>query len=223
MIPFDESAIMAFFGEYVYRPEYVYGFLTIFMLASSFGFPIPEEVVLISAGLVANASLHPETFPPPFPGAEGVNIWVLCVVAFFAVFGSDVIVYLLGRVFGSKIIKTKFFQKQVAGKGFDTINSWFQKYGAFACGVFRFTPGIRFPGHLSCGLLGIPLWKFCLVDGFAALVSVPTQIYFVGTYGGVILKKIAEFKIYVAYAAAALLVVWLIRKIYLKNVRKPIS
>lgn len=220
MISFDEASIMAFFGEYVYRPEYVYGFLTIFMFASSFGFPVPEEVVLVSAGLVANAAHHPESFPPPYPGAEGVNLTILCIVAFLAVFGSDLIVYFLGRFFGARIIKTKFFKKQVAGKGYDTINSWFQKYGAFACGVFRFTPGIRFPGHMSCGLLGIPVWKFCLVDGFAALVSVPTQIYFVATYGGVILKKIAEFKVYVAYVLAAMLVVWLIRKVYLRNVRK---
>ena len=191
------------------------------MLAASFGLPIPEEIVLITSGLVANMAQHPETFPPPYPGAVGVDTVTLCIVSFVAVLGSDTIVYLIGKYFGARIIKTNFFQKQVAGgKGWDRINQFYAKYGGLAAGVFRFTPGLRFPGHLSCGLLGIPLWKFILVDGLAALLSVPTQIYLVATYGNVVLQKMAEFKLYLLYVVVALLVVWLLRKVYLKNVRK---
>lgn len=221
-IEFSHNALMAFFSQYAYQPAYVYGFITLFMFASSFGLPVPEELVLVTAGLVAYMAHNPDKFPPPYDGAEGVNVLTLAVVCFLAVFLSDFIVYLIGKFFGGKIIKTKFFQKQVAGKGFDRINSWFQKYGGWACGIFRFTPGLRFPGHMSCGLLGIPLWKFALVDGLAALISVPTQVYFVATYGEIILNKIAEFKIIAVSVLGALLVIWLIRKIYLKNVRKNV-
>jgi membrane protein DedA with SNARE-associated domain len=139
-----------------------------------------------------------------------------------AVFVSDFVVYLIGKFFGARIIKTKFFQKQVAGKGFDKINSWFQKYGGLACGIFRFTPGLRFPGHMSCGLLGIPAWKFIAIDGLAALISVPTQVYFVSQYGEVILGKVAEFKMYGVIVLAVIFVAWLIRKIYQKNVRQNV-
>jgi membrane protein DedA with SNARE-associated domain len=218
-IEFSQHALMSFFSQYAYRPEYVYGFITIFMFASSFGFPVPEELVLVSAGLVAYMAHHPEKFPPPYAGAEGVNVITLSIICFLAVFLSDFIVYLIGKFFGAKIIKTKFFQKQVAGKGFDKINSWFQKYGGLACGIFRFTPGLRFPGHLSCGLLGIPVWKFMIIDGTAALISVPTQVYFVSKYGEVILDKLAEFKMIVGSILAVFFVVWLIRKVYFKNVR----
>ena len=190
------------------------------MFASSFGLPVPEELVLVTSGLVAYMAHNPDKFPPPYVGAEGVNIITLAMVCFIAVFLSDLIVYLIGKFFGGKIIKTRFFQKQVAGKGFDTINSWFQKYGGWACGIFRFTPGLRFPGHMSCGLLGIPLWKFIMIDGLAALISVPTQVYFVATYGEIILNKIAEFKLIGLVILSVVLVIWLIRKVYLKNVRK---
>lgn len=219
-IEFSHNALMAFFSQYAYQPAYVYGFICLFMFASSFGLPVPEELVLVTAGLVAYMAHNPDKFPPPYDGAEGVNVFTLAVVCFLAVFLSDFIVYLIGKFFGGKIIKTKFFQKQVAGRGFDRINSWFQKYGGWACGIFRFTPGLRFPGHMSCGLLGIPLWKFALVDGLAALISVPTQVYFVATYGEIILNKIAEFKLIAISVLGVLLVMWLIRKIYLKNVRK---
>jgi membrane protein DedA with SNARE-associated domain len=220
MIEFSEAGLLKFFAEYAYQPGYVYGFICCFMLAASFGLPIPEELTLISAGLVAHMAQHPDVYPPPYPGAEGVNTVTLCIVSFLAVFGSDFVVYMIGKVFGGRIIKTKFFQKQVAGAGFDKINSWFQKYGGWACGIFRFTPGLRFPGHLSCGLLGIPLWKFCAVDGLAALLSVPTQVYVVSVYGEVILGKLKEFKIILLYVLAAALVIWLIRRVYLKHVVK---
>ncbi len=218
---FTPDHLMAFFSQYAYQPMFVYMFVTLFMLAASFGLPIPEELVLITSGLVAYMAHHPEQYPPPTPGAEGVNIVTLCIVSFFAVLGADTVVYLIGKIFGGRIIKTKFFQKQVAGEGFDRINRWFQKYGSFAAGIFRFTPGLRFPGHLSCGLLGLPLWKFLLVDGAVALISVPTQVYIVGTYGGDILKKIAEFKKYVLIGLAVAALIWLGRKVYQKWATKP--
>lgn len=219
-IELSEAGLFNFFGQFAYEPAQVYTFVFLFMLAASFGLPIPEELTLISVGLVANMANHSDLYPPPYPGAEGVNTITLCIVSFLAVFLSDLVVYLVGKIFGGRIIKTKFFQKQVAGAGFEKINSWFQKYGGWACGIFRFTPGLRFPGHLSCGLLGIPLWKFCAVDGMAALLSVPTQVYVVATYGRVVLEYLKEIKIYLLITAAVCLVIWLGRKVYLKNVRK---
>lgn len=217
MPEFNEAYFMAIFAKYAFEPMYVYGFLVFFMFASSFGLPIPEEITLVSAGLIAHFA---KVTPPPYPGAEGVDTVTLCIVAFLAVFGSDFVVYGIGKFFGARIIKTKFFHKQMAGDGWDKINSWFQKYGGWASGIFRFTPGLRFPGHLSCGLLGIPAWKFIAIDGTAALLSVPTQVYFVSEYGDVIIQKIGQFKTYMLYVAGAVLVVWLVRKIYKRNVRK---
>jgi hypothetical protein len=51
------------------------------------------------------------------------------------------------------------------------------------------------------------------------LISVPTQIYFVSTYGELILEKLAEFKMIVGTIIGVLFVLWLVRKVYLKNVR----
>lgn len=222
-IEFSQQALMTFFSQYAYQPMYVYGFIVVFMLASSYGLPVPEELVLVSAGLVAYMAQVPDKFPPPYPGAEGVDVVTLCIVCFLAVLFSDLQVYLIGKYFGGRIIKTKFFQKQVAGEGFNKINVFFQKYGGLACGIFRFTPGLRFPGHLSCGLLGIPLWKFLAIDIVAAGLSVPTQVYFVATYGEIILDKMAEFKMYVLAVLAVVAVIWLVRKIYIKKFAKKVA
>jgi membrane protein DedA with SNARE-associated domain len=218
-IEFNHEALMTFFSQYAYQPLYVYGFIIMFMVASSFGFPVPEELVLITSGLVAYMAHHPEKYPPPFPGAQGVDVFTLCLVCFLAVFLSDALVYFIGKFFGAKIIRTAFFQKSLAGQGFDRINSFFHKYGGWAVGVFRFTPGLRFPGHLSCGLLGIPVWKFFVIDTLAAGLSVPTQVYFVATYGDVILHKLAQFKMYLGIGLAVVALFWIGKKIYQISIR----
>jgi membrane protein DedA with SNARE-associated domain len=220
MFGLDASFFSGLFEPLIYQPINLYLFVTGFMLLSSFGLPIPEEIVLVSSGLIAHMAQDPAKYPPPFPGAEGVNTITLCIVATLAVFGSDNLVYFLGKVFGAKIIKTKFFQKQVAGAGFDRINGWFQKYGGLACGIFRFTPGVRFPGHLSCGLLGIPIWKFMLIDGIAVLISVPTQVYLVSKYGHLILDNMEQVKIVVFSLLGAALLFWGGRKFYQKKFPK---
>lgn len=208
-----DGSIVEFFAGYAYQPYFVYGFIILFMTASSFGLPIPEEMTLVSAGLVAFMAKNPAQFPPPSPDAQGVNLIVLSIVCFLAVLGSDVLIYYLGKIFGRRLIKSKFFNNRVGQERFNKINLIFQKYSYWACGLFRFTPGVRFPGHMSCGLMGIPLWKFMLVDGFAALISVPTQVILVATYGDVILAKIKEFKIALGVIILIILLIWLVQKL----------
>lgn len=212
MFEFD---VLQFFAKYAYEPYYVYSFIVLFMTASSFGLPIPEEMTLVSAGIVAYMARNPDLYPPPFPGAEGVNLVLLCVICFIAVLGSDLLIYTIGKLFGKKLIKTEFFNNRIGHERFNKINQIFQKYSFWACGLFRFTPGVRFPGHMSCGMMGIPLWKFILVDGFAALISVPTQVLLVAYYGEVILDKIKEFKIVLAIIIGVLIVLWLGRKLFI--------
>jgi hypothetical protein len=62
-----------------------------------------------------------------------------------------------------------------------------------------------------------------VIDILAAGLSVPTQVYFVATYGEIILDKMAEFKLYVLAVLGIAAIVWLLRKVYLKNVRKKIA
>ena len=220
MADFD---LIAFFAQYAYQPTFVYLFIIGFMTASSFGLPIPEEMTLISAGLVGHMAMHPEVYTPPSPGATSVNLTLLAIICFIAVLGSDLLIYTLGKFFGPRITESKFFNKVIGQKNYKKINGLFDKYGHYACGLFRFTPGIRFPGHLSCGIMGVPLWKFLLVDGSAALISVPTQVLLVAYYGEVILEKIREFKMYLIVVLGIVAVCWVVYKLYQYFMKRKLS
>lgn len=208
--------LIEFFSAYAYEPTLVYVFIISFMTASSFGLPIPEEMTLVSAGIVAYMANNPQKYPPPTPDAQGVNLTVLCIVCFVAVIGSDLLIYALGRLAKDKIKNSKLFLKLLPPKKFAKIDILFQKYGYWASGIFRFTPGVRFPGHLSCGIMKVPVWKFLAVDGSAALISVPTQVLIFATYGEVILDKFKEFKIILGIVFLLFISVVLIRK-FIKN------
>ena len=101
----SQESLILFFGQFAYEPLTIYGALITLMVMSSFGFPVPEEVTLVSVGLVAFLAQHPEIYAPPSPDASPVNPNYLATVAFFAVFLSDCLVYTIGRTFGSKALR----------------------------------------------------------------------------------------------------------------------
>ncbi len=192
-----EEFVREFFAAYVYYPYSIYGGILLFMLASGFGLPIPEEVVLVSAGFIGYLSLHPDIIhnPPPFPGAPTVNVYILAGVALFSVLFADFLIYSLGKRFGPRFFRTKFFSRLMTPERMSRAQTWVKKYGYFTVFIFRFTPGVRFPGHLICGAMGLSPYKFVAVDGFAAMMSVPTQVLLVSFYGEEIMKYLREFKL----------------------------
>ncbi|RYZ76221.1 MAG: DedA family protein [Proteobacteria bacterium] len=215
-----EHIITELFSQYAYSPWLVYGAVCLFMLLSAFGLPIPEEIVLISAGFVGHMALHPADYPPPYPGAPSVNIYVLAFVSFVAVMGSDFLIYVLGKKFGPRMFKMKWFARLISENALDRIQRWTRKYGAWAVFAFRFTPGVRFPGHLMCGAMGLSPWRFVGVDMIAAGISVPTQILLVSLYGETILRYFGQFKLYLFSTFGVLLIAFLIYKVIQRRTLK---
>lgn len=193
----SEERIFVWLSQFAYEPTTVYATLVSMMLLSAFGLPIPEEVTLLSIGLLAYMGANPALYPPPFLGAPVIQPIEAALVATLAVFGADFLVYWIGRVFGRKLIHHPRLSHIFSTKLIEKAESFTKKYGMLATGIFRFTPGVRFPGHILCGMMRMPAWKFALVDGFAVAISVPTQILLIAHYGEAILGVLKEFKIVV--------------------------
>ncbi len=186
-----EEYIFELFQQYAYQPYTVYAFIVTLMVLSSFGLPIPEEVTLVSTGFLAYIGTKPDLYPPPYEGAPTVDAYTASIFCLLAVFISDYLIFLLGKYFGPRILQFEYFKKN--HESIDKVRTWIQKYGFWAAGIFRFTPGIRFPGHFSCGMMGVSSWKFFAVDGTAALFSVPTQVILVSMYGKEIIDTFREY------------------------------
>lgn len=207
---FSEDQLFAWFAQYAYQPLLVYLAVVVLMLASSFGLPIPEEVTLVSLGLVCYMGSRPDLYPPPFEGAAQVDVATAATIAFFAVFLSDFLVFSLGKFFGGRIINRPFLGRYRAS--LDKVKSWVTKYGIWAAGLFRFTPGLRFPGHFSCGMLGLKSPKFLAIDGLACLISVPTQVLLIAYYGETIFENIKEAKLILLAVALVAVTIYFLKK-----------
>lgn len=179
---------LLYFSE---QPELVYTLVVLFMFASSFGLPVPEEVVIVSLGTMSNLAYQKHN---SFDFAH-LNPLYAAVVCSFAVLLSDFIVFSIGRYLRPKIEKISYCRQFFRRRSTDRVQQWMQKYGYWSAGLFRFTPGMRLPGHLACGMFGVKPSQFLIVDGFAALISVPSQILLIGFYGDEILKLLAQYKL----------------------------
>ncbi len=218
----QNEQIFQWLSEYAYQPNLVYLGAFVLMMASGFGFPLPEEVSIISVGILAYMGAHPELFPPPMPGAAVVNGYEAAAVLTFSVFLADMMVFVIGRTAGRKIMNRPSFQRFFGGRTMDRVNNFVKRYGSWAAFLFRFAPGIRFPGHLFLGMTHFPWLRFFLIDGFAVLISVPTQVLLVFFFGEAILTLIRKFKIILAVVLGSLILFFIMKK-YLQMRKNRLS
>ena len=207
-----EEIILNFFLSYSAEPIIVYTAIAILMTMGSFGLPISEEVVIISAGLMAYIGSHPELYPPVKESADFMTIHTTALVCFLSVFLSDFLVFNLGRLL-SNSMKNKYINQLVSPKKMERISKWIHRHGYLYPAVFRFLPGLRFPGHISSGFFKIPFSQFILVDGLAAALTVPTQVIFIGIFGHTIIEHLKIFISALAFLMIAFIILFILRKI----------
>ena len=150
--------LVGFFTEYGYWAVFV------ILVACGFGLPIPEDITLVSGGVISGLGL---TNPH----------WML-VVGLAGVLFGDSTMFILGRVFGYRVQRIRTFRKILSPRRFSQIQRKFKKYGLGLLFVARFLPGLRSPIFLVAGMSRrISYLTFIAMDGVAALISVPIWIY----------------------------------------------
>ncbi|MBI1854110.1 MAG: DedA family protein [Planctomycetes bacterium] len=188
-----EQWILDRFAELAWHPWKAYGLMVVLLVSASFGQPLPEEVSLIAAGLLSFMAAHPADYPPPYPGAVGVDVHLAAVICFVSVLGADLLVFWLGRRYGAMVLQWKLLRRFLSPERLERVTSRVRRRGYIAAGLFRFTPGLRFPGFFACGMLGLSVVKFTLADGLMAVLTVPTQIYLVAIFGERIIHQLKHF------------------------------
>lgn len=149
----------------ILTPYGTYSYFVMFgiLLACGFGFPMPEDIVLISGGILASRGI--------------THFGAVHAVCMAGVLCGDCIVYYMGRRFGPQI-KSKGIFKKIINENIDRrVSEVMHKYGDKVIFMARFMPGLRTPVFMTCGIYQVKPWKFFLLDGAAAIISVPLWIY----------------------------------------------
>lgn len=133
------------------------------LLACGFGLPLPEDVPLVTAGLLS--------------GLGYVDFWYTLFICMLGVLLGDSIIFFIGKKFGNKVKKAYLFKKILTDDREKKISKWFHTHGDKSIFFARFAPGLRMPVFFSAGVYKVPFWKFFAFDGFAALISVPLWVW----------------------------------------------
>ena len=143
-----------------------YGYIAVFgiLILCGFGLPVPEDITLVSGGVIS--------------GLDLANPHTMCLVGLAGVLIGDSTMFLAGRIFGYRIQRLKIFRRILSPRRFSHIQRKFKQYGLSLLFVARFLPGLRSPIFLVAGMSRrISYLTFILMDGFAALISVPIWVY----------------------------------------------
>jgi membrane protein DedA with SNARE-associated domain len=148
-----------------------YGYLAVFvmLLICGFGVPVPEDVTLVTGGVIA--------------GLGHADVHTMFAVGMAGVLVGDGMMFTLGRLYGQRISQWPLFRSVLTPERFARAQEAFEKYGKWVMFVARFLPGLRTPVFFSAGMSHrVSFSTWFLMDGFAALISVPIWVY-LGYFG----------------------------------------
>jgi len=149
----------------------VHGYVAVFvvLLICGLGVPIPEDISLVAGGIIA--------------GLGYANVQAMCAVGIAGVLFGDTAVFLIGRHLGTRALRLRWVAHLLTPRRYAQVQAKFERYGNRMMFVARFLPGLRTAVFLTAGMSQrVSFLRFILLDGAAALISVPVWIY-LGYYG----------------------------------------
>lgn len=135
----------------------------IVLILCGLGLPVPEDIVLVAAGALAET--------------DGRSWLEASVVMYAGVMLGDSTIFFAGRYFGGKLRNSVWFRRNFSEKKQAKVEALFEKYDSTVLFVGRFLPGLRAPIFFTAGSTRVKYWKFFLFDGLAALISVPFFVW----------------------------------------------
>ncbi|MGE3683955.1 MAG: DedA family protein [Bdellovibrionales bacterium] len=133
------------------------------LLICGLGVPLPEDITLIAAGMLA--------------ALDSISLWGAIVAGLFGVLAGDAFLYTVGRIYGRRAFSLPLIRTIMTPKRIAMAERKIIRNSHFICFTARFLPGLRSPIFLMAGIMGVRPLVFYGLDGFAALISVPVWVY----------------------------------------------
>ena len=165
-----------------------YGYLGVFvaLIASATVVPLPEELPVITAGILVG---HEDT---------PLRWYIMLPVVMAGVVLGDGFLYGIGRLWGRRLLNLAWVQRRlVTPAKREEIEKNFHDRGIMILLGARMLPGIRGPIFIMAGVLKVPLGRFMLADAIYAvpLVNILFWLsYFLTDQVLLIFNKINEYK-----------------------------
>jgi membrane protein DedA with SNARE-associated domain len=190
-----------------------YGFVFGVLLLCGFGIPMPEDIVLVTGGVLAWLGSPAETVTFKTMWKDPI-LWSMIAVGFAGILAGDSVIYWAGRLYGHRIAEHRFLRRIVTPEKLEAVRAVMRRRGNIAVLIARYLPGLRAPTYFTAGHAHFPYWEFLLFDGAAAVISAPLWVC-LGYYFGDNIEQAAhtakQFSRYIligAVIAAAAIAFW---------------
>ncbi|MEY4829273.1 MAG: hypothetical protein RLZZ562_1069 [Planctomycetota bacterium] len=159
--------------------EYPYLGVALVFAICAIGLPLPEEIVLMAAGYVC--AKFPDTAK-----LQWMMFWSTASLLSF-----DLVPYLLGRVFGARLLRIRWLRVVVTRRRLADFDRWFRKRGDLVIFFARFLAGIRTIAFFTAGVMKMPVRRFLLLDGLGIVIIVPLFVW-LGFRGAGVIDEVIE-------------------------------
>jgi membrane protein DedA with SNARE-associated domain len=190
-----------------------YAFVFVVLVLCGFGLPMPEDVVLVTGGVLAwlASDLESATFGTMLADR---GLLVMVAVGLCGILAGDSIIFLAGRSFGARVADFRPLRRVITPEKLEKVEKLMRRRGNVVVVIARFLPGLRAPTYFTAGHARLPYWEFLLFDGAAALISAPLWVC-IGFYFGSNIEEAARFagrfSHYILIAVAVVLLALLLR------------
>jgi membrane protein DedA with SNARE-associated domain len=167
------------------------------LLATGLGVPIPEELPIVIAAMMARW--------------EVMHWWGALLSCLGGVLAGDMLLYTLGRHFGRRILQWPTARRILTPEREARVMDAYHRHGLKFVVMARLIMGLRAAAFLTAGLVRVPFPRFLLVDLTAVLVSVPLSFgvaYAIADSVVVALARVREMQLWVAGVALLVAVAW---------------
>ena len=129
------------------------------LLAGSLGVPVPEEIPIVTAGVLSH---------------QGVMRWWLALpTCMVGVMSGDIVLYWVGRRYGERVLEHRLVRRFLDAARLAQIEAAYRRRGALIVFLARNVMGLRAAAFIAAGVVRLAFWKFLLADGIAIWYGVP--------------------------------------------------
>jgi membrane protein DedA with SNARE-associated domain len=129
------------------------------LLLASLGVPIPEEMPIIAAAVLAHEGL--------------ARWWLALIVCLVGVLSGDIVLYWVGRHWGERVLNWGPVRLVLTPQREERLKAAYRRHAVKTIVTARHVMGLRAAAFLTAGIAHVPFALFLLIDAAAAAVGVP--------------------------------------------------